>query len=164
MKRLKLPAWKVGDRGFEPHSGLQVSKKKCFFSAHSQRLNIVGSLRDQQIRCSASAHKGSNLESSVWKAVSSHSSHHPQEALLTRSAVDVGTILCPHWVNVSYFDIYRLFDVGPPSATLVQHKANIEIFSLYFTIRTLYIGPCSQSRHGFCSIGGCAFESRHCTL
>ena len=23
---LKLPAWKVGDRGFEPHSGLQVSK------------------------------------------------------------------------------------------------------------------------------------------
>ena len=33
---LKLPAWKVGDRGFEPHSGLQVSmKKKCFFPAHS---------------------------------------------------------------------------------------------------------------------------------
>ena len=24
---LKLPVWKVGDRGFEPHSGLQVSKK-----------------------------------------------------------------------------------------------------------------------------------------
>ena len=25
MQWLKLPAWKVGDRGFEPHSGLQVS-------------------------------------------------------------------------------------------------------------------------------------------
>ena len=25
---LKLPAWKVGDRGFEPHSGLRVSKKQ----------------------------------------------------------------------------------------------------------------------------------------
>ena len=25
---LQLPAWKVGDRGFEPHSGLQVSKKQ----------------------------------------------------------------------------------------------------------------------------------------
>ena len=25
---LKLAAWKVGDRGFEPHSGLQVSKKQ----------------------------------------------------------------------------------------------------------------------------------------
>ena len=32
---LKLPAWKVGDRGFEPHSGLQVSKKKMFFPAHT---------------------------------------------------------------------------------------------------------------------------------
>ena len=25
---LKLPAWKVGDGGFEPHSGLQVLKKQ----------------------------------------------------------------------------------------------------------------------------------------
>ena len=25
---LKLPAWKVGDRGLEPHSGLQVSKQQ----------------------------------------------------------------------------------------------------------------------------------------
>ena len=25
---LKLPAWKVGDRGLEPHSGLQVAKKQ----------------------------------------------------------------------------------------------------------------------------------------
>ena len=25
---LKLPAWKFGDRGLEPHSGLQVSKKQ----------------------------------------------------------------------------------------------------------------------------------------
>ena len=24
---LKLPAWKVGDRGFNPHSGIQVSKQ-----------------------------------------------------------------------------------------------------------------------------------------
>ena len=28
MQWLKLPAWKVGNRGFEPHSGLQVSKKQ----------------------------------------------------------------------------------------------------------------------------------------
>ena len=25
---LKLPAWKVGDRGFEPHSDIPVSKKQ----------------------------------------------------------------------------------------------------------------------------------------
>ena len=30
---LKLPAWKVGDRGFEPHSGLQVSKKQSVSSS-----------------------------------------------------------------------------------------------------------------------------------
>ena len=29
---LKLPAWKVGDRGFEPRSGFQVLKKQMFFS------------------------------------------------------------------------------------------------------------------------------------
>ena len=27
VKRLKLPAWKVGDRGLEPYSGIKVSKK-----------------------------------------------------------------------------------------------------------------------------------------
>ena len=30
----ELPAWKVGDHGFEPRSGIQVSKKQnCFFPA-----------------------------------------------------------------------------------------------------------------------------------
>ena len=33
---LKLPAWKIGDRGFEPHSGLQVSKKQKVFSPLTQ--------------------------------------------------------------------------------------------------------------------------------
>ena len=28
MQRLKLPAWKVGDRVFESRSGIQVSKKQ----------------------------------------------------------------------------------------------------------------------------------------
>ena len=33
---LKLPAWKVGDRWFKPHSGLKVLKKQeCFYPAHS---------------------------------------------------------------------------------------------------------------------------------
>ena len=42
---LKLPAWKVGDCGFEPHSGLQLSKKQnCFFPAHCKDFNIAGTL------------------------------------------------------------------------------------------------------------------------
>ena len=31
VQLVKLPAWEVGDRGFEPHSGLQVSKKQIVF-------------------------------------------------------------------------------------------------------------------------------------
>ena len=35
LQWLKLLAWKVDDRGFEPHSGIQVSKKqKCFFPVY----------------------------------------------------------------------------------------------------------------------------------
>ena len=33
---LRLPAWKVRERGIEPHSGLPSFKEtKCFFPAHS---------------------------------------------------------------------------------------------------------------------------------
>ena len=38
---LKLPAWKVGDRAFEPHSGLQVSKKQNVSSALTQKDSIM---------------------------------------------------------------------------------------------------------------------------
>ena len=34
-----------------------VKETKCFFPAHSQRLNIVGNLRDQEVACSASERK-----------------------------------------------------------------------------------------------------------
>ena len=87
---LKLPAWKVEDRGFEPQSGIQFSKKtKCFFPAHSYRLNIVGSLRDRDVACSASDRQGSNFAFCVWRVVSSHSSHHLQEVLLAQFSLDV---------------------------------------------------------------------------
>ena len=59
------------DRGFEPHSSLQVLTK----------LNVVGSLRDRQVACSASDCQRANFESCVWRALSSYSSHHPQEVL-----------------------------------------------------------------------------------
>ena len=42
----------------------------------------VGSLRDREVACSASDRKGANFESCVWRTVSSHSSHYPQEVLL----------------------------------------------------------------------------------
>ena len=41
------------------------------------KVNIVGSLHDQEVVCSASDRQGSNFESCVWRTVSSQSSHHP---------------------------------------------------------------------------------------
>ena len=38
---LKLPAWEVGDRGFEPHSGLQVSKKQNVSSLLTRKDSIL---------------------------------------------------------------------------------------------------------------------------
>ena len=82
-----LPACKVGDRGFEPHSGLQVSKK-CFFPAHSSKFNIVGRHRDREVACSALDRHGPNFESCVWRAVSSH---HHQEVILAKFSIYVYT-------------------------------------------------------------------------
>ena len=39
--------------------------------------------------CSASDRQGSNFESCVWRTVSSHSSHHPQEVLLAQFSLYV---------------------------------------------------------------------------
>ena len=44
----------------------------------------MGSLRDREVACSASDRQGSNFESCVWRTVSSHSSHHPQEVFLAQ--------------------------------------------------------------------------------
>ena len=43
------------------------------------KLGIVGSLCDREVVCLVSDLQGLNFESCVWRAVSSHSSHHPQE-------------------------------------------------------------------------------------
>ena len=48
------------------------------------KLSIVGSLCDREVACSASDRQGSSFESCVWRTVSSHSSHHPQEVLLAQ--------------------------------------------------------------------------------
>ena len=53
------------------------------------KVSIVGSLRDQEVACSASDRQGSNFESCVWRTVSSQSSHHPQEVLLAQFSLYV---------------------------------------------------------------------------
>ena len=53
------------------------------------KLSIVGSLRDREVACSASDRQGTNFESCVWRTVSSHLSHHPQEVLLAQFSLYV---------------------------------------------------------------------------
>ena len=53
------------------------------------KLSIVGSPRDRDIACSASDRQGLNFESCVWRTVSSHLSHHPQEVPLAQFSLYV---------------------------------------------------------------------------
>ena len=75
-------------RGSVP--GLGGLKETKLFLPHPRvKVNIVGSLRDRELACSASDRQGSNFESCVWRTVSSQSSHHPQEVLLAQFSLYV---------------------------------------------------------------------------
>ena len=70
--------------------GLGGLKETKMFLPHPRvKVSNVGSLRDREVACSASDRKGSNFESCVWRAVSSQSSHHPQEVLLVQFSLYV---------------------------------------------------------------------------
>ena len=56
------------------------------------KLSIVGSLCDREVVCSASDFQTLNFESCVWRAVSSHSSHHPREVLLAQFSLYVNKV------------------------------------------------------------------------
>ena len=75
-------------RGSVP--GFGGSKETKTFLPHPRvKVSITGSLRDQEVACSASDRQGSNFESCVWRTVSSQSSHHPQEVLLAQFSLYV---------------------------------------------------------------------------
>ena len=57
-------------RGLVPGLG-SLKEIKMFLSHPRVKLSIVGSLRDREVACSASERQGSNLESRVWRTVSS---------------------------------------------------------------------------------------------
>ena len=70
--------------------GLGGLKETKIFLPHPRvKVSIVGSLRAREVACSASDRQGPNFESCVWRTVSSHSSHHPQEVLLAQFSLYV---------------------------------------------------------------------------
>ena len=92
-------------RGSVP--GLGGLKETKLFLPHPRvKVSIVGSLRDREVACSASDRQGSNLESCVWRTVSSQSSHHPQEVLLAQFSLYVHKGgLKPHSFHLNPKDI-----------------------------------------------------------
>ena len=77
-------AFHAGVRGL--FLGLCSLKEAKMFLPHplEKKLSIVGSLRDREVTCSTSDFQGFNFESCVWRAVSSHSFHHPLEVLVAQ--------------------------------------------------------------------------------
>ena len=61
---------------------ISLKETKMFLPHPLVKLSIAGSLRDREVACSVSDSQGSNFESCVCRAVSSHLSHHPQKVLL----------------------------------------------------------------------------------
>ena len=81
-------AFHASIRGSVPGRG-GLKETKMFLPHPRVKVSIVGSLRDREVACSASDRQGSNFESCVWRTVSPHSSHHPQEVLLAQFSLYV---------------------------------------------------------------------------
>ena len=81
-------AFHAGVRGSFPGLG-GLKETKMFLPNPLVKLSIVGSLCEREVACSASDRQGSNFESCIWRAVSSHSSHHPQEVLMAQFSLYV---------------------------------------------------------------------------
>ena len=85
---VSIAAFHTRVRGSVP--GLVSLKETKMFLPHPRvKVNIVGSLRDREVACSASDRQGSNFESCVGRIVSSQSSHQPQEVLLAQFSLYV---------------------------------------------------------------------------
>ena len=85
-------------------TGLGDLKKNKNVSSPSTHKTVV-SPRDRDVACSVSDLQGLNFETCVWRAVSSHSSHHPQEVLLIQFSLYV------HKSGLSSFHIFIVMNI-----------------------------------------------------
>ena len=88
MAVVSTAAFHARVRGSFPGLG-GLKATKMFLLHPLVKLSIMGSLRDREVACSASDRQVSDFETCVWRAVSSHKSHHPQEVLLAQFSLYV---------------------------------------------------------------------------
>ena len=95
------------------------------------------SFRDREVACSASERYGSNFESCVWRAVSSHSTHHPQEVHPAQFRLYLHKLgkggLRPHSF---FFESHILFTKSYKSVTDWPDHSSLNVFFLFCIIIT----------------------------
>ena len=110
-------AFHAGAQGSFPGVG-GLKETKMLLPHPLLKLNIVD-LRDREVACSASDLQGFNFESCVWRAVSSHSSHHPQEVLLTQFSL----YMSQKWPKARFIS-FHLYDMEND-----KRRKNVENFT-----------------------------------
>ena len=106
-------------RGSIPGFG-GLKETKMFLPHPRVKVSIVGSLRDREVACSAADRQVSNFESSVWRTVSSQSSHHPQEVLLAQ------------------FSLYvHKGGLKPDSFHLISHLKSMQLLAFDFALQNI---------------------------
>ena len=86
---LQLPAWKVGDRGFEPRSVMQVSKKQRFLPQSLVKIQYCGESPWPRGTVLDLRLPGLEFRILCLGAVSVHLSHHLQEVLVAQFSLHV---------------------------------------------------------------------------
>ena len=102
------------------------------------KLSIVGSLRDREVVCSVSDRQGSNFESCVWRTMSSHSSHHPQEVHLAQSSLYVhkGGLKTDSFYHKQYLSVSQCLESAwvPHFSCVMYMMYSTYIVGVYYII------------------------------
>ena len=121
MQLSMLPPWKVRNRGFETHSGLQVLKKeKYFFPAHFIKIQYWGEplwpggsvfgLRPPGLECQILCLKGSVTSfispsyTKIFQRVKGWHDHHLASGILPQKTCDVDPRLSLRWPTANGVD------------------------------------------------------------
>ena len=120
-------------RGSVPGLG-GLKETKLFLPHPCVKLSIVFSLRDREVACLASDRQGLNFESCVWRTVSSHSSHHPQEVLLAQPQ---------RWPTARFIS---LFDRHGKAFTIPRYKNLRQLWRSSVLIRSVFLKQMSIIR------------------
>ena len=119
--RVRTPLW--------PWSFKEI---KMFLPSIFVKIQYCGEPPWPRGRCSASGRQGSNFESCVCRAVSSHSSHHPQEFLLAQFSLYVHKCgLKPNSFHLISMDFH--FD---------EYNYNYNFFCIIFIVIKVIVWLC----------------------